>query len=384
MEVASNVSAELGLDLFRSISAATERTDNIFISTYGIVSALSLLMLGTKGKSEMELLSLLKISKDRSDAYHQSLSRLVASLTSPSLSSANRVFVQQNLTLVASYLQEAQRFYSAAAESVNFAEAPSEAQTKINDWVKQQTHDKIPQLLEEPLDPTTLVFLVNAVYFKDKWLHPFKLEHTYPGTFHVSAEESVKCDMMMLTEDTEEIRYGNSDPLDCQLVELPYQGEFSMLILLPFVPETLPEVEKKLTASLLRREMKNLASSPGMGPEIYLPRFKVEFEADLRETLIHLGVSSLFDETKADLKGIIVDADRNVAISKVIHKAVIEVNEEGTEAAAATGVGMVLMCMPPAFRMDHPFLYAIIHRPTDTPIFIGRLSRPPPATTGGP
>ena len=156
-----------------------------------------------------------------------------------------------------------------------------------------------------------------------------------------------------------------------------------MLILLPFVPETLLDVEKKLTGSLLRKAMKNLETSPGMGPEIYLPRFKVEFEADLRETLTALGVASIFDEAQADLKGLIDNADKNVAVSKVIHKAVIDVNEEGTEAAAATGIGITLMCMPPQFRMDHPFLYTIIHRPTEVPVFVGRLARPPPATSGG-
>ena len=151
-----------------------------------------------------------------------------------------------------------------------------------------------------------------------------------------------------------------------------------MLIIMPFVAETLPDVEKKITGAILRREMKNLSSSRGMGPEIYLPRFKVEFEADLADPLTSLGVTSIFDSTKADLTGIIDSS--NVAVSKVIHKAVVEVNEEGTEAAAATGVGIMLMCMPPSYRMDHPFLFVIVHRPTDTPVFVGRLSRPPTAT----
>ena len=91
--------------------------------------------------------------------------------------------------------------------------------------MKEQTRDKIPCLLEEALDPATLVFLVNAVYFKDKWLHPFQRENTYLGTFHVSDEESIQCDMMKLNEDTDEIRHGNLDELDCEVVELPYQGK---------------------------------------------------------------------------------------------------------------------------------------------------------------
>ena len=152
-----------------------------------------------------------------------------------------------------------------------------------------------------------------------------------------------------------------------------------MLIVLPFVAETLPDVEKKLNAQLIRSEMKNLESSPGMGPEIYLPRFKIEYEIDLEESLKAMGVGTVFDYQRANLSGMI-DPAGNVALSKVVHKAVVEVNEEGTVAAAATGMGITFMSMPPQIRMDHPFLFVIIHRPTETPIFVGRMSRPSPAT----
>ena len=153
-----------------------------------------------------------------------------------------------------------------------------------------------------------------------------------------------------------------------------------MLIILPYVAENMRKVERKLTSQLLRREMRDLESSPGMGPNIYLPKFKIEFEADLGATLKALGVSSLFDEQVANLTGMIDASAGPVAVSKVIHKAVIEVDEKGTEAAAATGFGISFMCMPPQYRMDHPFLFALVHRPTGTPVFIGRLSKPPPAT----
>ena len=156
-------------------------------------------------------------------------------------------------------------------------------------------------------------------------------------------------------------------------------GDFSMLIIMPFVAETLPDVEKKLNDRLIRSEMKYLESSPGMGPEIYMPRFKIEYEIDLEESLKAMGIVSVFDYQLANLSGMI-DPAAHVALSKVVHKAVVEVDEEGTVAAAATGMGMTFMCMPPQIRMDHPFLFVIVHRPTDTPIFVGRMSRPSPAT----
>ena len=154
-----------------------------------------------------------------------------------------------------------------------------------------------------------------------------------------------------------------------------------MLVILPFVAEEMPEVEKNLSGALIREEMASLEPD-SMKPEIYLPRFKIEFETGLKEPLMELGVASIFDETAADLTGMI-DASSccNVAaVSKIIHKAAIEVNEEGTEAAAATGIDVAMFSLPPQIMVDRPFLFTIVHRPTTTPIFIGRMSKPSPVT----
>ena len=148
-----------------------------------------------------------------------------------------------------------------------------------------------------------------------------------------------------------------------------------MLIILPNSAESLPEIERKLDGSLLRDELKKLPEPWGRGPHVYLPKFKIESTANLENSLKALGVTSVFDAEKADLSGMI-DGRVMVAVSKIIHKAVIEVNEKGTEAAAATGVGISARCSPPTFRMDRPFLFTIVHRPTSTPIFVGRLSKP--------
>jgi len=376
MSVAANVTATFGLELFQNLVASASRGDNVVISTYGILSALSLLMLGTKGKTEENLSGLFKIKKESLTDYHQSLSRLASSLASPTLSSANRLFVRQNLNLVASFLNETTQYYGATAAPVEFGGG---AQAQINEWVKAQTRGKIPELLAGPLDPLTAVFLVNAVYYKDKWRHRF--EHTYRDTFHVSKEERVYCNMMMLSGDVTHTttRKGNMDQLDCQLLELPYAGDFSMLIILPNVASNLPDVEKRITGEMIREGLGNLR---WIGPDVdvYLPRFKIEFETGLEGVLKAMGVSSLFDSMTANLTGMI-EAE-NVAVSNVIHKAVIEVNEEGTEAAAVTGIRIYEMSgsIPFQFKVDHPFLFAIVHKPTATPIFLGRVTRPSPAT----
>lgn len=378
MDLVTNVTTNAGLELFRGLVDTVARTENVFISTYGILSALSMLLLGTKESSENELLAFLHINKNQLGSYHGKFSALTSALISPSLSSANGIFVQNNLSLVESFLDDAEKFYSVLPTSADFASSPEEAREQINDWVKVRTHDKIPSLLGEPLDRDTLVFLVNAIHFKARWQYPFEAENTYAGNFHVSAEETVKCDMMMLTERTRELRIGNSDHLDCRMIELPYVGDFAMLILSPFVAGNLENVEKKLSSKLLREELPRLEKGFGMDPEIYLPRFKIEYEVELEDTLKAFGIESIFDQQRANLKGMI-NGD-NISVSKVIHKAVVEVNEEGTEAAAVTGIGITFMSMPPQYRLDHPFLFVIFHRPTSTPVFVGRMSRPSPAT----
>ena len=152
-----------------------------------------------------------------------------------------------------------------------------------------------------------------------------------------------------------------------------------MLIILPNVASNLPDVEKRITGEMIREGLGNLR---WIGPhvDVYLPRFKIEFETGLEDALKAMGVSSLFDPMTANLTGMI--ETENVAVSSVIHKAVIEVNEEGTEAAAVTGIRIYEMSafIKFQFKVDHPFLFAIVHKPTATPIFLGRVSRPSPAT----
>ena len=152
-----------------------------------------------------------------------------------------------------------------------------------------------------------------------------------------------------------------------------------MLVILPFVAEEMPEVEANLSGALILEEMASLEPD-SMKPEIYLPRFKIEFETGLKEPLMELGVASIFDETAADLTGMIDARLSNVAVSKIIHKAAIEVNEEGTEAAAATGIDVAMFSLPPQMMVDRPFLFAVVHRPTATPVFVGRMSKPSPVT----
>ena len=152
-----------------------------------------------------------------------------------------------------------------------------------------------------------------------------------------------------------------------------------MLIVFPFIAEKLADVERNLTGQLIRSEMKKMSASSGYGPDIFLPRSKIEYETDIKELLQGLGVVSVFDGQLANLSGMISTED-DVAVSKIIHKAVVELNEEGTEAAAATGIGARFCCSRLEFRMNRPFLFIIMNRQTKTPVFVGRMSRPSPAT----
>jgi len=226
----------------------------------------------------------------------------------------------------------------------------------------------------------TRLILVNAVYFKGDWVKKFDADNTENEDFHVSPSETVRVKMMYMKA---KFYYGENEDLKCQAIELPYAGDsLSMFILLPDHSKTsLAEVEKRLTFDDLENVKQKFEMS-SLEVKLWLPRFKMDVRLSLAESLCDLGMSDLFQGGVADLSG--VDGSKELYVSKVLHRAVVDVNEEGTEAAAATAVVMQLRCamMPKKefqFRADHPFLFFIQHKPTGSILFLGRLAKPPTA-----
>ena len=232
----------------------------------------------------------------------------------------------------------------------------------------------------DDIDQLTRLILVNAVYFKGDWVEKFVAHSTHGADFHISPSKSVRVKMMYRRD--KKLLYGVNDELQCQSVELPYVGAtLSMVIILPDQNATnLAEVEQKLTIDDLI-DVVNKFRMTKDDVELWLPRFRLDEQLSLAEVLSRMGMKDLFTEGAADLSG--VDGTMDLYVSKVLHRAVVDVNEEGTEAAAATAVlGVRLMSRrfePKRFRADHPFLFFIQDRATKSILFLGRLAKPPAA-----
>ena len=253
---------------------------------------------------------------------------------------------------------------------IDFKQTEQARQT-INHWVADNTKDKIPELFGRgTLTKDNLLVLTNAVYFKGKWENPFDKKQTRDEAFHVSGDKTTQAPLMRRHG---RYRYFAGDGV--QVVDLPYAGErIAMMVVLPTAGDGLPAVESKLTAQQLAGWAGKLVSKPG---EVILPRFQTTDEFDLSETLQGMGMKRAFTDA-ADFGGMCSDP---LKISKVIHKAFVETNEEGSEAAAATGVTMVAAAahapQPPfTFRADHPFLFVIRDTKANTPLFVGRIVNP--------
>ncbi|CAI9586546.1 unnamed protein product [Staurois parvus] len=266
------------------------------------------------------------------------------------------------------YLESAQALYEAKLKPVDFEK--DKTREDINTWVETKTNGKIKNLFApNSLDKNTSLILVNAIYFKGKWMETFKKENTKNAPFHV--KEDVKITVPMMRQ-TQRFNHGIVEELDAQFIELPYENnDFSMFIFLPNNIFGLQKVIKQINLELLMKstDPKNMQMTK---LEVHIPRFKTEESYDLTSQLKNMGMLDAFSH-KANLSGI---SDIGLYVSKMIHKAFIEVNEEGTEAAAATGVVIQPKSAIRQFIVDHPFLCFIKHNATNTILFCLKLCSP--------
>jgi serpin B len=253
---------------------------------------------------------------------------------------------------------------------VDFVTETEKTRQKINRWVEDKTNDKIKNLIPEgALNAMTRLVLTNAIYFKGDWASQFDKDDTEDADFFVSPEKTVTASLMYQKE---EFKYAENELL--QILQLPYKGDdLSMLVLLPKEKIGLADLEKELTADKLTEWQKRMYEQE---IEVYLPKFKMTSQFSLSETLKKMGMSDAFDPGKADFSG--MTGNKDLFISAVLHKAFVEVNEKGTEAAAATGVMMQLSMAldEPVFRADHPFIFMIQDNKTGSILFVGRVMDP--------
>lgn len=379
MEQLSTANTLFALELFRTLTE-NNSAGNIFISPFSISSALAMVFLGTKGDTAAQLSKAFHF--DAVEDVHSGFQSLNAEVSkrgaSHTLKLANRLYGEKTYDFLPEFLTSTQKMYGADLAPVDFQHASDEARKAINKWVKDQTEGKIPELLAAGVvDSMTKLVLVNAIYFKGMWKDKFKKQDTTDAPFRLNKKDTKTVKMMYQKK---KLPLGYIQELNCKVLELPYQGEeLSMVILLPEDIEDestgLKKIEEQLTLEKLHEWTKR-ENLENIDVHVKLPRFKLEESYTLNSNLGSLGVQDLFSHGKADLSG--MSGSKDLFISKIIHKSFVEVNEEGTEAAAATaGIATFAMLLPEEeFTVDHPFLFFIRHNPTANVLFLGRVCSP--------
>lgn len=379
MEQLSTANTLFALELFRTLTE-NNSTGNIFISPFSISSALAMVFLGTKGDTAAQLSKAFHF--DAVEDVHSRFQSLNAEVSkrgaSHTLKLANRLYGEKTYDFLPEFLASTQKMYGADLAPVDFQNASDDARKLINKWVKEQTQGKIPELLAAGVvDSMTKLVLVNAIYFKGMWKDKFRKQDTTDAPFRLNKKDTKTVKMMYQKK---KLPLGYIQDLNCKVLELPYQGEeLSMVILLPEDIEDestgLKKIEEQLTLEKLHEWTKR-ENLENIDVHVKLPRFKLEESYTLNSNLGRLGVQDLFSNGKADLSG--MSGSRDLFISKIIHKSFVEVNEEGTEAAAATGgIATFAMLLPEEeFTVDHPFLFFIRHNPTANVLFLGRVCSP--------
>jgi serpin B len=371
---AARAGAAFGVDLYRILDA---RDGNVFFSPYSVSEALALLSSGADGSTRRELLGTLHWTGSPSrmaGAFGaQDLQLSHAAPGGAVLSVANGLWYQRGHEPRASFLETARRDYGADIRVADFAADLPVSRNMINYWVRQKTLGKIPDLLPPgALTINTRLVLANAIYFKGSWQSRFDARRTAPRPFFSGVGRGAMAPTMALKAP---FRTASAD--GCDLLELPYAGgELSMVILLPQTRDGLPALEQGLGAAGLSRWLAALDKAAPGELEVALPRFKMSYSAELTGPLQRLGMAASFAEGIADFSGI--NGKRDLYVSAVVHKAYVDVNEEGTEAAAATGIVVASLAVQVVqnFNVDHPFLFLIRDASTGSILFLGRIVDP--------
>ncbi|XP_049775714.1 serpin B3-like [Schistocerca cancellata] len=374
LQTISQANSLLTFDIYKILGNGAE---NLFFSPLSIQVILALVFLGARGNTAKQLSKGLHLPEDR-NVTEDGISTLMSQLQESKgivLNIGNRIFIKNGYNIKEEFNNSAIRFKT-GAEKVDFSQE-EQARKTINDWIEYKTNQKIKNLIPSGvLNDLTKMVLVNAIYLNADWLRQFDVAFTLPTPFHLASGSIQNVDMMYIEEG---FKYTEISELESQVVLLPYRGKkLGMMIILPKEQNGLPNLEKKLA----NINLQDILS--GMGERevyLYLPKFKLEYTVDLKATLKTLGMSDMFDGSMANLSGI---SDDPLVVTNVLHKAFIEVNEEGTEAAAATFIAVagrygVLYSEPPVtFKADHPFVFLILDQQTHTVLFAGRYSTPAP------
>ncbi len=343
---------------------------NVFFSPYSIFVALSMAYEGARGNTSEQMYNILNILQNDS-ATRGSFGRIYNLLNQKqegyTINTANAFWAQQNYEFLQEYIGILESYYIAEANELNFADSNESANT-INAWIEENTNHKIKNMIDQSaLSELTRLVLTNAIYFKGLWANQFDPDNTNKEDFRITPDETVEVDMMHLTD----IKFNYTKTDDLQILKLPYKGnDLSMIIILP-KENNISVVESQLNQLNLTKWINDLNE---IEININIPKFKFETEYTLNDVLEDMGMKDAFIPGIADFSG--MDNTTDLYISNVLHKAFVEVNEEGTEAAAATAVIVATKAITDIFNADHPFVFLIRQEETGAIIFMGKIMNP--------
>ena len=363
-------------DLYHAIG---EQDGNLFYSPYSISVALAMAYAGAVGETERQMAEALRFRLPQ-DRLHPALNALDLELASRStdgegvqLNIANAIWGQSGYQFTPDFLDVLALNYGAGLRPLNFVEAPEESRQTINGWVAERTEDRIKDLIPpRRITDLTRLVLTNAIYFNAAWLSPFEEGATREGTFHLLGGEVAQTPMM-----TQTAGFGYFQGAGYQAIDLPYKGkEMSMTVLVPD-KGNFSDFEASLDAGSVNGILKNLRSGR---LQLTMPLFEFESQVSLKDTLAAMGMPDAFNGGAADFSGMdgrrCAEDPACLRITDVFHKSFVSVDEEGTEAAAATGVMVGVTSLPPQVAIDRPFIFLIRDLETETILFVGRVVDP--------
>ncbi|XP_045383372.1 serpin B13 isoform X3 [Lemur catta] len=383
-------STHFGFDLFKELKKRND--SNVFFSPVGISTAIGMLLLGTRGATASQLQKVFCPEEDtenlrrkaeekeieKTEEIHHRFQKFLTEISKlPNdyeLNISNRLFGEKTYLFLQKYLDYVEKYYHASLEPVDFVNAADESRKKINSWVESQTNEKIKDLFPDgSLSSSTKLVLVNTVCFKGQWDREFKKENTKEEEFWLNKSTSKSVQMMTQSHS---FSFTFLEDLQAKIVGIPYKNkDLSMFVLLPDDIDGLEKIIDKISPEQLVEW-----TSPGHMEErnvnLHLPRFQVEERYDLEAVLAAMGMGDAFTERKADYSG--MSPRSGLHAQKFLHSSFIVVTEEGTEAAAATGVGLNVTSAPGVENVhcDHPFLFFIKHNESNSILFFGRFSSP--------
>ncbi|KAM7336139.1 hypothetical protein ACRRTK_004632 [Alexandromys fortis] len=378
----SKANSRFATTFYQHLADSKNDNDNIFLSPLSISTAFAMTKLGACNDTLKQLMEVFKfdtISEKTSDQIHFFFAKLNCRLyrkanKSSNLVAANRLFGDKSLTFNETYQDISEIVYGAKLQPLDFKENAEQSRVSINDWVANKTEGRIKDVIPQgAINELTALVLVNTIYFKGLWKSKFSPENTRREMFYKADEQTCPVSMMYQEGKFKYRRVAEGT----QVLELPFKGDdITMVLILPRPEKSLAKVERELSPELLQEWLDELTETMLV---VHMPRFRTEDSFSLKEQLQDMGLVDLFNPEKSQLPGIVADGRNDLYVSDAFHKAFLEVNEEGSEAAASTAVVIAGRSLNPnrvTFKANRPFLVLIREVALNTILFMGRVANP--------